>query len=50
MWKKKSLFLVLVMCEYLISFARCARVKIFCFSDLSVEGSEAPYSQEYSQS
>lgn len=52
MWKKKKkgLVLVLVMCQYLISIARCARVKILCFSHFSVEGNEAPHSQECSQS
>lgn len=50
MWEKKGLVLVLVMCQYLISIARCARVKIFCFSHFSVEGNEAPHSQECSQS
>lgn len=48
--EKKDLLLVLVMCQYLVSLARCARVKRFCFSHFSVEVNEAPSSQECSQS
>lgn len=50
MWKKTGLLLVLVMCQYLMALTWCARVKRFCFPHFSVEGNEAPHSQECSQS